>query len=397
MVNNFSKDPELRFPEFNHPWKLQSLSNVCTKIGSGVTPRGGQSTYTKSGILFIRSQNVTGGKLDLFDPTYIPVHVHNQMSNSKVVSNDVLLNITGASLGRSCVVPQEIKEANVNQHVCIIRTSVEHPEFINYFLTSNKGQRKIFERQTGSGREGINYKSIGEIKIYFPEKREQQKITAFLDSVDKWAQELKSQKDELDSYKKVMMQKIFSQEIRFKEDNGKDFPDWEKISLEKLLKYEQPTKYLVESTDYDDSYGTPVLTAGKTFILGYTSEKKSIFEKKNLPVIIFDDFTTAYKFVDFPFKVKSSAMKILLNKSEELSDIRFIFYRMSSIKFSLGEEHKRYWISEYSKTKIDLPCKKEQIKITEFIKGLDLLIDNKNNQIQLAEQWKKGLMQEMFV
>jgi len=104
--------------------------------------------------------------------------------------------------------------------------------------------------------------------------------------------------------------------------------------------------------DYDDKYATPVLTAGKTFILGYTNEKDGIFNK-NLPVIIFDDFTTSIKFVDFPFKVKSSAMKILHTKKNRV-DIKFLYYAMQKIKF-VNNEHKRYWISEYSKIKIPLP------------------------------------------
>ena len=99
-------------------------------------------------------------------------------------------------------------------------------------------------------------------------------------------------------------------------------------TLDELLPYEQPTKYIVESTKYDDSYETPVLTAGKSFILGYTDEKEGIFEKDRLPVIIFDDFTTASQFVNFPFKVKSSAMKIL-NVNTELVLPKYFPYSLS--------------------------------------------------------------------
>jgi len=123
--------------------------------------------------------------------------------------------------------------------------------------------------------------------------------------------------------------------------------------LGEVLEYEQPTNYLVSSTDYKDEYPIPVLTAGKSFILGNTNERSGIFPKEKLPVIIFDDFTTAIKFVDFPFKVKSSAMKILRAKKNE-ADIRFMFYKMLTIKFS-HDQHKRYWISECSNLKIPLP------------------------------------------
>src|SRR3546814_7630509 len=110
--------------------------------------------------------------------------------------------------------------------------------------------------------------------------------------------------------------------------------------------YLQPTPYLVESTDYNNKYKTPVLTAGKSFILGYTNEDKGIF-KNNLPVIIFDDFTTASQFVDFPFKVKSSAMKILIAKKN--ADIKFSYESMQLIKYEVGV-HQRHWISIFSRS-----------------------------------------------
>ena len=139
---------------------------------------------------------------------------------------------------------------------------------------------------------------------------------------------------------------------------------WQMAELGEVLDYEQPTKYIVRSVDYDDSYSTPVLTAGKTFILGYTNEKDGVF-KEELPVIIFDDFTTAIKLVDFPFKVKSSAMKILHAKKDK-ADIKFLFYVMQKIKF-VNHKHKRYWISEYSKIKIPLPPLEAQKEIVEQI------------------------------
>jgi len=121
--------------------------------------------------------------------------------------------------------------------------------------------------------------------------------------------------------------------------------DWVGAELGDLLDYVQPSKYIVESTDYNDSYKTPVLTAGKSFIKGYTNETQNIFE--NLPVIIFDDFTTASQFVNFKFKVKSSAMKILV-PSSELVDVKYVFYFMQTIRQN-ADTHKRYWISIFSK------------------------------------------------
>lgn len=153
------------------------------------------------------------------------------------------------------------------------------------------------------------------------------------------------------------------------------------VELVEALDYEQPTKYIVNSINYNDNYATPVLTAGKSFILGYTNEKDGVFQE--LPVIIFDDFTTAIKYVDFPFKVKSSAMKILHAKKNK-ADIKYLFYIMQTIKFE-SVQHKRFWISEYSKIKIPLPPLSEQKKIVVYLDSLSEKVEKlKNYQLQTA-------------
>ena len=146
---------------------------------------------------------------------------------------------------------------------------------------------------------------------------------------------------------------------------------WTVCALEKIIDYEQPQAYIVQSVDYKSHYKTPVLTAGKSFIIGYTNESEGVFT--NLPVIIFDDFTTDSKFVDFPFKVKSSAMKILHVKEDV--NIQYVCWYMSITKL-IGDTHKRYWISEYSKLHIPIPPKKEQDKIINKVNELFLILDN---------------------
>ena len=173
-------------------------------------------------------------------------------------------------------------------------------------------------------------------------------------------------------YKREVLRRIMEREIFFENKNVDD--EWENKELGELLDYEQPTKYIVKSTDYNNTFKTPVLTAGKTFILGYTNEIEGIFE--NIPVIIFDDFTTANKFVDFNFKVKSSAMKILKPKTKDVN-IKFIYEAMQLIEYP-SVEHKRYWISEYQFLTVNMPKIEEQNKIASFL----TCIDNKINLIK---------------
>lgn len=172
--------------------------------------------------------------------------------------------------------------------------------------------------------------------------------------------------------------------------------EYKEYELGELLYYEQPTPYIVESTDYNDAYGTPVLTAGKSFILGYTDEKEGIYDQ--LPVIIFDDFTTASQYVNFKFKVKSSAMKILTPVTELVLP-KYIYYRMQIINFD-HSTHKRYWIQQYSKIRVSVPPLPEQerivARIEELFSQLDAGVETlKKTKAQLAV-YRQAVLKEAF-
>lgn len=166
--------------------------------------------------------------------------------------------------------------------------------------------------------------------------------------------------------------------------------------LGELLPFEQPTAYIVKSTDYCDAYATPVLTAGKSFILGKTNETDGIFDQ--LPVIIFDDFTTATQFVNFRFKVKSSAMKIL-HINTDLVIPKYIFYRLQIIQFD-HSTHKRYWIQSYSKIKVLIPPLDEQFRIVarieELFSELDKAVDTLKTTKEQLEVYRQAVLKEIF-
>lgn len=166
--------------------------------------------------------------------------------------------------------------------------------------------------------------------------------------------------------------------------------------LGELLPYEQPSKYIVNSTEYNDSYPTPVLTAGKSFILGYTNETDNIFDE--LPVIIFDDFTTAIQYVDFKFKVKSSAMKIL-HINIELVVPKYIYYLLQTIHVE-HSTHKRYWIQQYSKIMVSIPPISEQKRIVsqieESLSQLDSAVETLKKTKQQLEIYRQAVLKEAF-
>ena len=165
-------------------WEQRKLSDITLKIGSGKTPSGGKNAYVDDGIPLIRSQNINNDRVDLEDIVFIDEETDNSMENSRVFTDDVLLNITGASIGRSAVYRGKDK-ANVNQHVCIIRPTKDFDsDFIQLNLASNFGQKQIDASQAGGGREGLNFQEIGKMSFMFPSNQEQMKIGVYFNHID---------------------------------------------------------------------------------------------------------------------------------------------------------------------------------------------------------------------
>ncbi len=409
--------PELRFPGFDGEWIEKRLGNNCSKIGSGKTPSGGDAVYLEKGIPFIRSQNVADNQLKL-DSTHISISTHEEMKNSVVVANDILLNITGGSIGRSCVVPSDFKEANVNQHVCIIRLKKDEPRFLQPLLSSWRGQKLIYQGQTGSGREGLNFESIKAFKVYFPSFSEQTHISSFLAAVDQRINLLTQQKEALEQYKKGLMQQLFSQQLRFKDENGNDFPDWEEKRLGEIGK---TFNGLTGKSKEDFGKGKPYIQYKQIFDSSRINVAKCDYVK-----ILPNEGQWKAQFGDVFFTTSSETpnevgmSSVLLDQVEEMYLNSFCFgFRPNSFDVLLPEfavflfrnSHSRKKImklaqgstrynmskQELMKIKFPIPCKAEQQKIAAFLSSIDVKIERVSQQIEQSKTWKKGLLQKMFV
>jgi len=221
-----------------------------------------------------------------------------------------------------------------------------------------------------------------------PTVEEQNAITTALKETDAFISALENLIAKKQNIKQVTMQVLLTGKKRLK-----GFRDeWQPEKLSELLDYEQPVNYLVKNTEYNISTGIPVLTANKSFILGYTDEMEGVFEK--VPVIIFDDFTTASRYVTFPFKIKSSAIKILKPKSKEV-DLRFVFEKIQRIQFSIGD-HKRYYISEYQNILMEVPSPDEQREISKVINDMDAEIEQLQELLSKYKSAKQGMMQNLL-
>ena len=244
----------------------------------------------------------------------------------------------------------------------------------------------------------VHAETFLQMPLMLPSIEEQDKIAWFFRKLEDTITIHQRKINSMKRLKKSLLQKMFPQngecvpEIRFS-----GFTDsWEQRKLGDILQYEQPQKYIVSSTNYDDSFEIPVLTAGQTFILGYTNESEGVKEASpNKPVIIFDDFTTSSHYVDFPFKIKSSAMK-LLTLTNERDNIYFAFEALQNLNY-VPQNHERHWISIFSDFDISIPSYGEQQKIGALFKEIDSTITLHQRKALQLQKIKQALLQHMFI
>lgn len=344
--------------------------------------------YIEHGYPLITSKDFKNGKFDFSKTKYISsTDYQNIIKRSKVEVGDILYSMIGGNIGSMIQIRQENYFDMAIKNVALFKPYPKQSistEYIAFFLES-----KIREYQSiaiGGAQPFVGLDVFRNTLVPLPPLAEQKRIVAEIERCFALIDQIEQSQSDLQTVIKQTQSKILDLAIHGKLvpqdpndepasellkrinpkaeitcDNGHypQLPDgWCKCRLEDIVEYEQPQAYIVNSTDYDDRYLTPVLTAGKSFVIGYTNETEGIYQ--NTPCIIFDDFTTDSKLVDFPFKVKSSAMKIL--KVADDIEIEYVAMFMNITRL-IGDTHKRYWISEYSKLCIPIPPKEEQKRI----------------------------------
>lgn len=392
MDNKKNGIPKLRFPGFTGAWEQRKLSSM-TQYKNG---KGHEDKQTDSGdfeLVNLNSISIDGGFKH--SGKFI-----NESDDGILYKNDLVMILSdvghGDLLGRVALIPDDNKFI-LNQRVALLRPNkTVNPEFLFFYINSHQ---KYFKSQgAGMSQLNISKKSVETFSSLVPNIDEQKKISLFLMKLDSLIALHQRKLEHLQEQKKGLLQKMFPKngeivpEVRFP-----GFTDaWEQRKLGEVLSYEQPGPYIVNSDNYDNKFNVPVLTAGKSFILGFTNEVKGIKKaSESDPVIIFDDFTTGSHYVDFPFKVKSSALKIL-SKTNEKIDTKFIYEVLSKINY-VPQSHERHWISQFSKFNVMIPTSQEQEKVGNFLKQLDHLIALHQRKLDHLELMKKGLLQQMFV
>ncbi|MDT6356648.1 restriction endonuclease subunit S [Enterococcus faecium] len=378
--------PEIRFPGFTDDWEERKLGEVVVFLNGRAFKQQELLDSGKYRVLRV-------GNFNTNDRWY---YSNLELEEDKYANKGDLLYLWATSFG-----PEIWNEERVIYHYHIWKLKFLSKELDKQYLYTwlLTDKEKIKESTNGTTMVHVTKGGIEQRTFQFPpDINEQQKIGAFFKQLDDTIALHQRKLDLLKETKKGFLQKMFPKngakvpEIRFPGFTG----DWEERELGTLLKYEQPTKYIVKSTDYNEGFEIPVLTAGKSFILGYTNEVDGIKNaSKDSPIIIFDDFTTSSHYVDFPFKVKSSAMKLLDLTTDSL-DFYFIFNILKNIKY-VPQSHERHWIAKFSEFKVLVPSYDEQQKIGTFFQQLDDTIALHQRKLDLLKETKKGFLQKMFV
>ena len=374
-------------------WEVKRLSVVADVIGGG-TPSTSNLSFWNGYINWFTPTEV--GKSKFISESERKITNEGlQSSSAKMLPIGTILLTSRATIGDVSILKNE-GCTNQGFQSLIAKKDVNN-EYLYYKLLTIKNI--IISLASGSTFLEISPNKLRQIEISIPILLEQTAIAAVLSDMDEYIATIERLIAKKKALKKGAMQKLLSPQItqidaeKKNSENLRKSADknWEEKKLGEILDYEQPTNYIVKNTEYVTN-GIPVLTAGKTFILGYTNETDNIFSE--FPVIIFDDFTTATQFVDFSFKVKSSAMKILKLKDKKCN-LRFIFEVMQMIDFPLSD-HQRYWISEYRNILVKIPSFKEQNHIATILSDMDAEIEALQAKLSKAKLVKQGAMQELL-
>jgi type I restriction enzyme S subunit len=384
MANNNDKKvlnvPALRFPEFTGEWMKCKFGEIATGFDYGMNaaakPYDGQNKYIR--ITDIDEVSSTYNNSSIVSPDGI-------LSENYVVNEgDILLARTGASTGKSYLYRKS--DGKLYYAGFLIRANVaEHnPYFVFSQLHTHRYWRWVSIMSARSGQPGINSLEYASFPIFTTTLKEENKISSLLSLIDKRIATQNKIIEDLKKLKSAIRKMIFTS---LKNEHT------ENCEINQLLAYEQPSEYIVTNDEYSaDTTLTPVLTANKGFVLGYTNENFGIYKKGEC--IIFDDFTMDAKYVSFPFKVKSSAIKILTAKPNV--NLRFMFEYLSYLELK-SEEHKRHYISEIASLIIELPSKEKQSRIAYLMTSLDNKLVLEENTMARYMDEKQYILSQMFI
>ena len=376
--------PHLRFPEFSGEWKKCTIGELAIKVGSGVTPRGGESVYKTDGHPFVRSQNVGLGHLILDDIAFIDEETHLRQKSTELKLEDVLLNITGASIGRSALVNEQAVGGNVNQHVCIIRTKENLiSSFLCNFLLSNYGQRQIDSFQAGGNRQGLNFEQIKSIKIAIPSTKEQTKVAKLLQLIEERIATQNKIIEKLETLIKgiysVVFQGTFSKEC---------------YRLGEISNLYQPSTISSANLNDDGKY----LVYGANGTIGRYD--KYNHEQPQITITCRGNTCGTVNYTSDFCWITGNSMVVNIEKYITIVNQRYLFHYLNNMDFSSiisGSGQPQIVRTPLEKLKIYLPSFTEQQKISANIDTIITKLSLEQSVLGYFQQQKSFLLQQMFI
>ena len=379
--------PKLRFPGFTEPWELRKLGEIADIIGGG-TPSTSFADYWDGDIDWYSPAEI-GSNRYVSDSIRKITKLGLEKSSTKILPVGTVLFTSRAGIGNTAILR---KEGCTNQG---FQSIIPRKNILDtYFLYTLTPQLKRYGELMGAGSTFVEVsgRQMEKMPLNIPSLEEQKKIGKLFEFLDDSIILHQRKLEHVKLKKKSLLQKLFPKEGEvYPELRFPGFTDpWEQRKFGDLFEYERPDAYIVKSDNYNNDFNMPVLTANKAFILGYTNEENSY----NKPSIIFDDFTLDRKYVDFPYMLKSSAIKILTSKNQH--NLRFLFERLNSTRFEvLG--HARHYISVVQNTTTLCPFVDEEVCISNLLTKFDELITLHQRKLEHLKLLKKTLLQQLFV
>ena len=388
MVTNKEQNklnvPHLRFPEFEGEWEKCKLGELAVKVGSGSTPKGGNAVYTTSGHCFVRSQNVGMGHLILNDIAYIDESTHQKQKSTELRTNDVLLNITGASIGRTALATEEINGGNVNQHVCIIRTNSNvEPSYICDYIQTSKIQKYIQSLQTGGSREGLNFEQIRSFPINIPTVEEQVKIAKLLSLINERIATQSKLIEKLESLIKGISNRIFAsiQGIEYRMGD------------------------IVTITNGNSNVQDAV-TQSKDGLYPFFDRSEDI---KYLPTFLFDKEAIIYPGEGTEFMPRYFKGKFALHQRcyaifdfNEIINARFLYFYLKTrnsyfVKNAVGSTVPSLRLDTFQKLKVIIPPKKTQHSVSSCLSSMEQKCNVEKKILYKLLNQRQYLLRQMFI
>ncbi len=399
--------PKLRFPGFEGEWKAAELGDYTQTITSG--SRDWAQHYAETGSKFVRMTNLPRGGIQLLmdDMRYVALPKDSsEGTRTSLHAEDILISIT-AELGKIGWIPPNFGEAYINQHTALVR--LDHTKadsrFVAHSLSSERMNRRINRLNDAGAKAGLNLPTIRELDTVFPTVPEQQKIAAFLTAVDGRIEQLSRKKALLEDYKKGVMQQLFTQTLRFQDDHGHDFPDWEEKTLGEVVTINPKARELPDSFTYIDleSVDSGVLHSPKQIDKADApSRAQRLLQPQDILYQTVRPYQMNNLFFDLEGTYVASTGYAQLRVTKH--NPRYIYHALHVATFvnavmdrCTGTSFPAINSKDLGDISIPVPSLPEQTKIAGFLSALDGKIGAVGEQMRQTQAWKKGLLQQMFV